>query len=152
MPAQPYLDVRFAGVTTAGSPLRRRAHRCFASTTSRSASRPTTAGITVVDGISFAIGAGDTLGLVGESGCGKSVTAQTLMRLLPMPPARIASGEHAVLMATNLVTASERRLRELRGDRIAMIFQEPMTSLNPTFTVGSQIAEVLRLHRGLSQR
>ena len=88
--------------------------------------------------VSFALRPGQTLGLVGESGCGKSVTAQTLMRLLPTPPARIDAGR-ILFAGEDLVTASERRLRALRGDRLAMIFQEPMTSLNPTFTVGSQI-------------
>jgi len=105
--------------------------------------------VRVVSDVSFSLRPGQTLGLVGESGCGKSVTAQTLMRLLPMPPARIDAGR--ILFADeDLVAASERRLRALRGDRLAMIFQEPMTSLNPTFTVGSQISEALILHRGLS--
>jgi oligopeptide/dipeptide ABC transporter ATP-binding protein len=104
----------------------------------------------VVEDVSFEIGAGETLGLVGESGCGKSVTAQTLMRLLPTPPARIESGR-ILFAGEDLATASEKRLRALRGNRVAMIFQEPMTSLNPTFTVGVQIAEALQLHRGLSR-
>jgi len=107
--------------------------------------------VRVVSDVSFALRPGQTLGLVGESGCGKSVTAQTLMRLLPMPPARIDSGR-ILFAGEDIVTASERRLRSLRGDRLAMIFQEPMTSLNPTFTVGSQISEALALHRGLSRR
>jgi oligopeptide/dipeptide ABC transporter ATP-binding protein len=105
--------------------------------------------VRVVSDVEFALRAGHTLGLVGESGCGKSVTAQTLMRLLPMPPARIDAGR-ILFAGEDLVAASERSLRALRGDRLAMIFQEPMTSLNPTFTVGSQIAEALILHRGLS--
>jgi len=105
--------------------------------------------VRVVSDVGFALRAGHTLGLVGESGCGKSVTAQTLMRLLPMPPSYIDAGR-ILFSGEDLVTASERRLRALRGDRLAMIFQEPMTSLNPTFTVGSQIAEALILHRGLS--
>jgi len=105
--------------------------------------------VRVVSDVEFALRPGHTLGLVGESGCGKSVTAQTLMRLLPMPPARIDAGR-ILFAGEDLVTASERRLRALRGDRLAMIFQEPMTSLNPTFTVGSQISEALILHRGLS--
>jgi oligopeptide/dipeptide ABC transporter ATP-binding protein len=105
--------------------------------------------VTVVSDVGFELRAGHTLGLVGESGCGKSVTAQTLMRLLPMPPANIGAGR-ILFAGEDLVAVSEKRLRALRGDRLAMIFQEPMTSLNPTFTVGSQIAEALILHRGLS--
>jgi oligopeptide/dipeptide ABC transporter ATP-binding protein len=106
--------------------------------------------VRVVDGVSFDLKAGQALGLVGESGCGKSVTAQTLMRLLPMPPALIEAGR-MVFAGEDLIAADERRLRALRGDRMAMIFQEPMTSLNPTFTVGAQISEALELHRGLSR-
>jgi oligopeptide/dipeptide ABC transporter ATP-binding protein len=106
--------------------------------------------VRVVEDVSFTLRAGRTLGLVGESGCGKSVTAQTLMRLLPSPPARIESGR-ILLDGEDLVTAPEARLRALRGDRIAMIFQEPMTSLNPVFTAGEQISEALRLHRNLSR-
>ncbi len=105
--------------------------------------------VRVVEDVSFALKRGHSLGLVGESGCGKSVTAQTIMRLLPMPPAKIDAG-HVLLDGEDLAAAPERRLRALRGDRITMIFQEPMTSLNPVFTVGEQIAEVLRLHRQLS--
>jgi oligopeptide/dipeptide ABC transporter ATP-binding protein len=104
----------------------------------------------VVDGISLAIGAGEAVGLVGESGCGKSVTAMSVMRLLPTPPAVIESGRIG-FEGRDLLALSEAKMRALRGDRIGMIFQEPMTSLNPTFTVGSQIAEVLTLHRGLNQ-
>jgi oligopeptide/dipeptide ABC transporter ATP-binding protein len=105
--------------------------------------------VQVVSDGSFTLRPGWTLGLVGESGCGKSVTAQTLMRLLPMPPARIDKGR-VLFAGEDLAVADERRLRALRGDRLAMIFQEPMTSLNPTFTVGAQISEVLQLHRKLS--
>ncbi len=105
--------------------------------------------VSVVSDVGFTLRAGRTLGLVGESGCGKSVTAQTLMRLLPTPPALIDAGR-ILFAGEDLVAASERRLRALRGDRLAMVFQEPMTSLNPTFTVGSQISEALILHRGLS--
>jgi oligopeptide/dipeptide ABC transporter ATP-binding protein len=105
--------------------------------------------IRVIEGVSFTLSAGETLGLVGESGCGKSVTAQTLMRLLPMPPARIEAGR-ILFEGEDLVAASEKRLRALRGDRMGMIFQEPMTSLNPTMTVGAQISEVLLLHRGMT--
>jgi ABC-type microcin C transport system duplicated ATPase subunit YejF len=105
--------------------------------------------IAVVSDVSFTLMPGRTLGLVGESGCGKSVTAQTLMRLLAMPPAHIDKGR-IVFSGEDLVRMDEARLRALRGDRLAMIFQEPMTSLNPTFTVGAQISEALQLHRKLS--
>src|SRR6188508_386508 len=98
-----------------------------------------------VDGVDMGIDAGETLGVVGESGCGKSVTALTIMRLLPMPPARIAGGE-ILWRGRDLVTADEETVRSLRATEIAMIFQEPMTSLNPVYTVGEQIAEVVRLH------
>ncbi|WP_119388813.1 ABC transporter ATP-binding protein [Taklimakanibacter lacteus] len=104
--------------------------------------------IRVVEDISFAVASGETLGLVGESGCGKSVTAQTLMRLLPSPPARIEAGR-IVFEGTDLAQAGEARMRKIRGNELAMIFQEPMTSLNPTMTIGAQIGEALLLHRGL---
>ena len=96
-----------------------------------------------VDGVDLGIGTGETLGVVGESGCGKSVTALTVMRLLPMPPAHIAGGEIR-WRGRDLVAAGEDAVRELRAKEIAMIFQEPMTSLNPVYTVGDQIAEVVR--------
>jgi oligopeptide/dipeptide ABC transporter ATP-binding protein len=105
--------------------------------------------VAVVEDVSFAVPAGGTVGLVGESGCGKSVTAMTIMRLLSIPPARIEAGA-VRLGGTDLLTLPEDAMRRVRGDRIGMIFQEPMTSLNPTFSVGFQIAEVLKLHRGLS--
>ena len=104
-----------------------------------------------VDGVDLGIDAGETLGVVGESGCGKSVTALTVMRLLPMPPGRIAGGEIR-WRGRNLVAAGEEAVRELRAKEIAMIFQEPMTSLNPVYTVGEQIAEVVRLHDNPSRR
>jgi len=104
--------------------------------------------VAVVEDLSFSIGAGRTLGLVGESGCGKSVTALALTRLLPAPPARIAGGRIR-FEGVDLLGLAGPALRRVRGDRIGMIFQEPMTSLNPTLTIGRQIAEVLRLHRGL---
>jgi peptide/nickel transport system ATP-binding protein len=104
-----------------------------------------------VDGVSFEVGAGRTVGLVGESGCGKSVTALSVMRLLASPPARIAGGE-ILYRGQDLARLPERDMRALRGDRIAMIFQEPMTSLNPVYTVGDQVGEPLRLHRGMSRR
>ena len=104
--------------------------------------------VRVVEDVSFQLGAGETLGLVGESGCGKSVTAQTIMRLLPSPPSRIEGGR-IVFEGEDLVGLPDSRMRRIRGDRIGMVFQEPMTSLNPTQRVGRQIAEVLSLHRGL---
>ncbi len=104
-----------------------------------------------VDGIDFHVDEGETVGIVGESGCGKSVTALSIMRLIPKPPGRIAAGE--ILFAdTDLLRLDEPAMRAVRGDDIAMIFQEPMTSLNPVFTIGSQIVEAIRLHRGLDKR
>jgi oligopeptide/dipeptide ABC transporter ATP-binding protein len=107
-------------------------------------------GVPVLEDVSFAIAPGETLGLVGESGCGKSVTALSIMRLLPEPPARIESGR-IVFDGTDLLDLDAERLRSIRGDRIAMIFQEPMTSLNPVFTIGDQIGESLIVHRGASR-
>ncbi|MDZ4735429.1 MAG: ABC transporter ATP-binding protein [Rhodospirillaceae bacterium] len=103
--------------------------------------------VRVLDGVGFSVGAGETVGLVGESGCGKSVSAMSIMRLIPTPPAVIEGGR-ILFDGRDLLTLNERDMRAVRGDRIGMIFQEPMTSLNPTFTIGFQIAEVLRLHRG----
>src|SRR6266571_1494532 len=103
-----------------------------------------------VDGVSFTLDAGRVLGLVGESGCGKSVTALSLMRLVP-PPGRIVGGE-VRLDGRDLLGLPERDMRAVRGAGLAMIFQEPMTSLNPVFTVGAQIAEAIRLHEGLGRR
>jgi oligopeptide/dipeptide ABC transporter ATP-binding protein len=103
--------------------------------------------IRVVEDVSFAVKGGETMGLVGESGCGKSVTAQTIMRLLPSPPSRIEAGR-IDFDGTDLAKAGEAHMRKIRGNDIAMIFQEPMTSLNPTMTIGDQIAESLLLHRG----
>ncbi len=104
--------------------------------------------IRVIDDVSFEVKAGETLGLVGESGCGKSVTAQTIMRLLPSPPAFIERGS-IQFDGDDLATVPEKRMQKIRGEKIGMIFQEPMTSLNPTMTVGVQIAEVLLLHKGI---
>src|SRR5688572_2243276 len=112
---------------------------------------PTRAGLVkAVDGVSFGVGEGELLGLVGESGCGKSITALSVMRLIGAP-GKIVGGE-VWFGEENLLLASEARMREIRGDDIAMIFQDPMTSLNPVFKVGEQIAEALRLHRGLSRK
>ena len=97
--------------------------------------------VRAVDGVSLHINAGETLGVVGESGSGKSVTALSIMRLIREPPGRIASGE-VRYNGVNLLDVSAEQMRKIRGKEIAMIFQEPMTSLNPVFTVGEQIAEV----------
>ncbi len=104
-----------------------------------------------VDGVSFSLGAGETVGLVGESGCGKSVTALSLMRLV-RPPGRIEPGSEIQFEGKNLVSLDEKAMRGMRGARVAMVFQEPMTALNPVFTVGDQIAEVVRVHKGGSRR
>ena len=104
-----------------------------------------------VDGVSFSVGAGETIGLVGESGCGKSVTALSVLRLV-RPPGRIEPGSRILFEGRDLVTLDERQLRTVRGARIAMIFQEPMTALNPVFTVGEQIAEVVRIHSKTTRR
>jgi oligopeptide/dipeptide ABC transporter ATP-binding protein len=100
----------------------------------------------VVEEISFAIHSGETVGLVGESGCGKSVTAMSIMRLNPSPPSRVDSGR-ILFRGNDLLGLSNSEMRAIRGDRIGMVFQEPMTSLNPTFSIGYQIAEVFRIHR-----
>jgi peptide/nickel transport system ATP-binding protein len=99
-----------------------------------------------VDGLSFVVHPGETLGIVGESGCGKSVTALSILRLLPPRLSRIVAGS-VILEGTNLLALSESEMRAIRGNRIAMIFQEPMTSLNPVFTIGEQIAEAVRIHK-----
>ena len=103
-----------------------------------------------VDGVSFSIEAGRTLGIVGESGCGKSVTALSIMGLVPQPPGRIAGGE-ILFEGVDLNRVTRGQMRELRGDRISMIFQEPMTSLNPVLTVGEQIVEGVLRHRRISR-
>ena len=106
--------------------------------------------VTALDGVSLHVDAGETLGIVGESGCGKSITALSIMGLIPSPPGRIAGG--AIRLAgEDLTQASEARMRALRGAEIAMIFQEPMTSLNPVFTVGDQIAEAIMLHQNVGR-
>lgn len=105
--------------------------------------------VPAVDGVSFSIEAGKTLGLVGESGCGKSVTSLSIMRLIP-PPGKITGGK-IIFEGTNLLELPENEMRKIRGNKISMIFQEPMTSLNPVFTVGNQIAEAIQLHQGLDK-
>ena len=104
-----------------------------------------------VDDINLTIQAGQTLGLVGESGCGKSVTAHSIIQLIPDPPGKIVGGK-IFFEGDNLLEYSEKKMRKIRGNRISMIFQEPMTSLNPVFTVGDQVAEVIRLHQRLSRK
>src|SRR5215469_4652708 len=103
-----------------------------------------------VNGVSFSVHAGETLAIVGESGSGKSVTSLSIMRLVPIPPGEIADGQ-VWFRGRNLLTLSEPDMRRVRGNEIGMIFQEPMSSLNPLLTVGEQIAEVLRLHQRLSR-
>jgi oligopeptide/dipeptide ABC transporter ATP-binding protein len=106
--------------------------------------------VRAVNGLSFSVGAGETLGMVGESGCGKSVTALSLLRLIPSP-GRIAAGR-VLLDGRDLLTLSEAQMQQIRGNRIAMVFQEPMTSLNPVLTIGRQISETLVRHEGLSRQ
>lgn len=102
--------------------------------------------IKAVDNISFSIGEGEILGIVGESGCGKSVTSLSIMGLVPNPPGKITSGD-ILLNGRNITSLSEREMRKIRGKEIAMIFQEPMTSLNPLFTIGNQLTEALLIHK-----
>jgi len=104
-----------------------------------------------VDGVSFGIASGETLGIVGESGCGKSVTALSILRLI-QPPGRIEPGSRILFEGQDLLQLDDAGIRRVRGNRIAMIFQEPMTALNPVFTVGDQIAEVARVHASASRR
>ncbi|KFE66424.1 ABC transporter ATP-binding protein [Hyalangium minutum] len=107
--------------------------------------------VLAVDDVSFSIPPGGTLGVVGESGCGKSVTALSIMRLVPDPPGRVVGGEIR-FKGKNLLALSEPEMRRIRGHHLSMIFQEPMTSLNPVYTVGEQIGEVARLHQGLDRK
>ena len=104
-----------------------------------------------VDGVSFDVPEGSTVGIVGESGCGKSVTALSILRLIPSPPGEITSGSIS-FRGTELLGLPESKMRDIRGNAISMIFQEPMTSLNPVYTVGSQIMEAIRLHQKKSRR
>jgi peptide/nickel transport system ATP-binding protein len=103
-----------------------------------------------VDGVSFHVDDGETLAVVGESGCGKSVTASSILRLVPEPPGKIAGSIR--FQGRELLTLPERAMRAIRGKEIGMIFQEPMTSLNPVLTVAHQLGETLRLHEGLSRK
>jgi peptide/nickel transport system ATP-binding protein len=104
-----------------------------------------------VDDVSFRVRRGETLAIVGESGCGKSVTALSIMRLVPDPPGRIVGGS-IMLEGTDLLGLDEMKMREIRGNRISMIFQEPMTSLNPVMRIGDQITEAVRLHRPMNRK
>ena len=106
--------------------------------------------VRAVDGVSFHVTQGETLAIVGESGCGKSVTALSVLRLIPSPPGRIVSGK-ICFAGRDLLDLSEAQMRQVRGNEISMIFQEPMTSLNPVLTIGRQIAETLTLHQGLGR-
>jgi oligopeptide/dipeptide ABC transporter ATP-binding protein len=106
--------------------------------------------VRAVDGVSLAVNAGETLAVVGESGSGKSVTAMSVLRLVPQPPGRIMGGT-VTFKGRNLLAMSEREIRTIRGKDVSMIFQEPMTSLNPVFTCGEQIVETIRLHEGVTR-
>lgn len=108
--------------------------------------------IRAVDDVSFAIKKGETVGLVGESGCGKSVTSLSILRLIQAPPGRIEPESKIYFGNDDLVSMAEPEMRKIRGNRISMIFQEPMTSLNPVFTIGNQIGEVFRIHQGASKK
>ena len=104
-----------------------------------------------VDDLSFHVRRGETLAIVGEFGCGKSVSALSIMRLVPDPPGRIVGGE-ILLEGTDLLALDDAEMRQIRGNRISMIFQEPMTSLNPVIRIGDQISEAVRLHRDVSAK
>ena len=106
--------------------------------------------VKAVNGVSFTLNEGEALGLVGESGCGKSVSAMSLMRLIPTPPGRIVEGE-VIFDGKDLLKLNDEGIRRIRGNDIAMIFQDPMTSLNPVLTIGRQIGEALELHKGMSR-
>ncbi len=107
--------------------------------------------IHAVNGVSFTLKEGETLGIVGESGCGKSVTVMSIMRLIPTPPGKVVAGE-AYYEGKNLLTMSDNEIRHIRGSQISMIFQDPMTSFNPVLTIGRQLSEPLEAHMCLSQR
>ena len=107
--------------------------------------------VPAVDGVDFKIQKGETLAVVGESGCGKSATALSLLRLIPNPPGKIVDGK-IMFRGQNLLEKTESEMGKIRGNEISMIFQEPMTSLNPVFTIGDQITEAIKLHQGLNER
>ncbi len=103
-----------------------------------------------VNGVSFSVDEGETLGLVGESGCGKSVSVLSVMRLIPVPPGKIAGGQ-VLFQSRDLLKVDDEEIRSVRGNKIAMVFQDPMTSLNPVLTIGTQIGEALELHLGMTK-
>jgi peptide/nickel transport system ATP-binding protein/oligopeptide transport system ATP-binding protein len=107
--------------------------------------------VKAVDGVDFKVNRGQTLGIVGESGCGKSITSLSIMRLIATPPGKIAGGE-VIFKGENILSYSEEKMRSIRGNEISMIFQEPMTSLNPVYSVGEQIAEAFRIHQKLGRK
>lgn len=107
--------------------------------------------VKAVDGISFSLQSGKVLGIVGESGCGKSIASMSLMRLIPSPPGKIF-GDNVSFNGKNLLELSENQMRKIRGNEIAMIFQEPMTSLNPVYTIGNQLGEAIKLHQGVNKQ
>src|SRR5215471_3126654 len=107
--------------------------------------------VKAVDGVSFSLRQGETLGIVGESGCGKTMTALSLLRLVPQPAARIVQGK-ILLQGENLLDKSDNEMREIRGRRISMILQDPQTSLNPVFTIGNQLIEAIKTHHGDGRR
>ena len=104
-----------------------------------------------VDGVDYWVRKGETLGVVGESGCGKSVTALSILGLIPQPPGKIVGGD-ILFEGRSLLNLSKNQMRKIRGNKISMIFQEPMTSLNPVYTIGNQISEALKLHQGIRNR
>src|SRR5262252_4541507 len=107
--------------------------------------------VKAVDGVSFHLRQGETLGIVGESGCGKTMTALSLLRLIPQPAARIVKGK-ILLQGENILDKSEKEMRQLRGRRISMVLQDPQTSLNPVFTIGNQLIEAIKIyHKGRVQ-
>ena len=105
--------------------------------------------VKAVDGVSFQLHAGETLGIVGESGCGKSVTALSIMRLVPSPPGHIVGGQ-VLLEGDDILQIDEGEMEKIRGGKIAMILQDPMTALNPVFDIEDQVGEALRIHKGLA--
>lgn len=107
--------------------------------------------VPAVDGLDFELGKGETLAIVGESGCGKSVTSLSVLRIVPTPPGKILDGE-ILYKGEDLLKKSEREMRAVRGNEISMIFQEPLTSLNPVFTIGKQITDILRMHQGMNKK
>jgi oligopeptide transport system ATP-binding protein len=107
--------------------------------------------VNAVNGISYTLDEGETLGIVGESGCGKSVGVMSLIRLIPMPPGRVVDGE-VWFEGRDLLKLDDEEIRQVRGNRIAMIFQDPMTSLNPVLTIGRQISEALELHMDMDKQ